>query len=176
MKNLLIHLFSICMLGSLSFFSEAQTKAKTGKELEQFLPKTTPAGFTREKPSASSVSYGSDESTISMGSASVRYKKGEVEINVAIIDYLIGKEALQALCLAIQMNMNIETETNITRVKPYKNTKLVESINKTESGDPEGATLIVCHKDRFYIVVESYQTTDLSLLYNFLDAVDLNGL
>lgn len=122
------------------------------------------------------MSYGSDDATISMGTASVSYCKCDTANKVSIIDYLIGKEALQAICTSIQMNLNIETETNTTKVKPYKSTRLVESITKTEDGAPEGATLLVCYKDRYYIAVEGSMTNDLSLLYSLLDAIELNGL
>ncbi len=169
-------LFTI-LVSVLSFdHVNAQTKAKTGKELESLLPTITLAGFERQKPETNTINMSTDESNLSVGVAEVSYLKNDVEVKAVIFDYISDQASLQGMCTMINMNMSMDTDESSIKVKPYKNTKVLENIEKSSDPSDRKMMLFLCYKDRYYVAIEGSGIKDIGVLYNLLNDIKLSAL
>jgi hypothetical protein len=164
-----------CLMTVISF-AQAQNKARPAKELEALLPKSSLSGFTREKPSTSSMNMSTDQATLSVSLASVNYQAETKSISIQIADYVTDKQSYSALCTPLNMNISFENDEGKSETKSYKSNRLLESISYAAEGTGGNCALTLCIKDRFYVSINYDGSTDLQPLYRFLDEMNLNAL
>lgn len=143
-------------------------KAMHYEELMKFLPESVD-GYEKEEPKGESV----DMNGMSFSSANVRFKKGNDDIDVTILDY---NAAMSMYTMATAMwatGFKVDTSDELAQSVSINDNIHGWETYKKKSKD---ASLVLGVNDRFLITIEGDNQEDMGLLKDIAKSMDLKNL
>lgn len=153
----------------------AQPKAVHFKVLQESLPTTQLAGFTRGKVT------GSTQTAMGMTSseAAVRYEQpgsGEAPVSVTVkISDLIGVP-FAAMALQVVPAVDQESETETGHQKTVTVRSRFRAHEEVENGETKSCKLMVPVANRFMVELEGSGTSEVKLLHTLVEGMALEKL
>jgi len=143
-------------------------KAMHYEELMKFLPESVD-GYEKEEPKGESV----DMNGMSFSSANVRFKKGNDDIDVTILDY---NAAMSMYTMATAMwatGFKVDTSEEIAQ-----SVSIDDDIHgwETFKKKSKNASLVLGVNNRFLVTIEGDNQEDLDLLKEIAESMDLKEL
>lgn len=189
----LFALFFIILMYIIPCSAQTQSLATIHfKELQKFLPTKAPDEFTMEKPKGQSFS----SSGVSTSNASIEFtspkkekqlitlengKEDSVEVDVLwrtiieIVDYAgMGEGVFTSLQMVANMEFENQNEHGYEKSITYNTFKGIEKVSNQEYSKSCSIQLII--GDRFLVNANGSGFSDITLLYTFLNEMNLKKL
>lgn len=154
--------------------NQSQSKVVNFRKLQEFLPKTELAGFTRQKPAGETTSaFG-----VSSSEAHVLYEKGSgdnlVSIEVKISDLSGVPFGQMGASMLGAMEFENETETGYEKSVQIQGFRGTEKVDRSEENKSAEIQLYV--GNRFLVELRGSGTSEVALLHKLLNDIKLSEL
>jgi hypothetical protein len=170
MRRTFALILALAVAGSLLAASQATQKVVSFKRLQEFLPKADLAGFNKGKPAGET----SSAMGMSTSEARVRYEKGHASIEVKITDMAGIPFAQMGASVMGMTEFENETENGYEKSVKVQGFAGSEKVDKTKGRESCQVMLFV--GNRFQVELDGSGISDVTLLHNLLDGMNLADL